>query len=165
MKKALSLILCVLMVIGSFSGAITVSAEGVNLWTDISVDDFGTKDTNACPISEFAEGKNNYGKNFVVKGAYYTSFYIEMPELDANTIYDLSFKYDNHIIESSKGKINSVSIVTEEEMAQITDVDGIKLPSTATTIGSALELDKGQYTDLSAAFTTGATKTKHYLYF
>lgn len=167
MKKALSLILCLLMVFSSFSGLITASAEetGKNLWTDISVDDFGTKDTNACPISEFAEGKNNYGKNFVVKGAYHTSFYIEMPELEENSIYNLSFKYDNHIIASSKGKINNINIVTEEEMAQITDVDGIKLPSTATTIGSALELDKGQYTDLSATFTTGATKTKHYLYF
>ena len=167
MKKALSLVLCLLMVFGSFSGIITASAEvtGKNLWTDISVDDFGTKDTKDRPISEFAEGKNNYGKNFTVKGAYHTSFYIEMPELEENSTYNLSFKYDNHIIEKNPGKINNINIVTEEEMAQITDVDGIKLPSTATTIGSALELDKGDYTDLSATFTTGATKTKHYLYF
>ncbi len=167
MKKLLSLVLCLSMVFGSFAGVLTASAEetGKNLWTDISVDDFGTKDTNGCPISEFAEGKNNYGKNFVVKGAYYTSFYIEMPELEANTIYDLSFKYDNHIIASTPGKINNINIVTEEEMAQITDVDGSKLPSTAISIASALELDKGEYTNLSATFTTGAAKTKHYLYF
>ena len=95
MKKALSFILCVLMVICSVSGAITVSAAEKNLWTDISAEDFDTKDTASCPISEFEEGTNNYGKKFTVKGAYYTSFYIEMPELDANTIYDLSFKYDN----------------------------------------------------------------------
>ena len=166
MKKTLSLILCLLMVFGSFAGALTASAEvtGKNLWTDISVDDFGTKDVDGV-IPKFEEGKNNYGKKFTVTDAYHTSFYIEMPELDANTIYDLSFKYDNHIIENKPGKINSVSIVTEEEMAQITDAGGSKLPSTATTIGSALELDKGEYTDLSATFTTGATKTKHYLYF
>lgn len=165
MKKLLSLILCLLMVFGSFAGTFTASAEETNLWTDITAEDFATKDTNECPISKFAQGTNNYGKNFTVEGAFNTSFYIKMPELEANSIYDLSFKYNNHIIANNPGKINSVSIVTEEEMAQITDVDGTKLPSTATTIGSALELDKGEYTDLSASFTTGATKTNHYLYF
>ena len=168
MKKALSLILCILMVFCSVAGSFTASAEqasGKNLWTDISAEDFGTKDTANCPISEFEEGTNNYGKKFTVKGAYYTSFYIEMPELEANSVYDLSFKYDNHIIESNAGKINKVSIVTEEQMAQITDVDGTKLPSDATVIGSSLELDKGEYTELSATFTTGETTTKHYLYF
>ena len=107
MKKALSFILCLLMVFGSFAGALTASAEetGKNLWTDISVDDFDTKDTASCPISEFEEGTNNYGKKFTVKGAYYTSFYIEMPELDANTIYDLSFKYDNISQKTNRAKL------------------------------------------------------------
>lgn len=165
MKKALSLILCLLMVFGSFSGVITASAEETNLWADISSDDFGTKDTASCPISDFAQGTNTYGTKFDVKGAYYTSFYIEMPQLEANSIYALSFKYDNYIIEGKTASIRSVSVVTEEEMAAITDVDGTVLPSTVTVIGSSLALDKGEYTDLSATYTTGKTQTKHYLYF
>jgi len=165
MKKALSLILCLLMVFGSFSGVISVSAEEENLWADISSDDFGSKDTANCPISGYAQGTNTYGTKFDVKGAYYTSFYIEMPELEAGSIYDLSFKYDNYIIEGNSASIRSVSILTEEEMAEITDVDGTRLPSTATIIGSSLELNKGEYTSLSATYTTGNIKTKHYLYF
>ncbi|MBQ3088523.1 MAG: metallophosphoesterase [Clostridia bacterium] len=165
MKKVLSLVLCLLMVFGSFAGAFAASAEETNLWTDMTAEDFGTLDTNGCPISGYEEGTNTYGKKFTVKGAYYTSFYIEMPELETNSTYNLSFKYDNHIIESNAGSIRSVSVVTEEEMAKITDADGTILPSTITVLGSSLALDKGQYTDLSGAFTTRAVKTKHYLYF
>lgn len=165
MKKVLSVLLCLLMVFGSFAGAITTaSAEEVNLWTDMTVEDFGTKDTVNCPISGYEEYQNTYGKAFRVKTCYYTSFYITMPELEPNTEYSLSFKYDNHVISGNAGSIRSVHVATEEDVAKV-DQDGTSMPSTATLIGSSLELDKGAYTTLTATFKTGDTATTHYLYF
>ena len=63
MKKILSILLCLSMCFVSISGAITVSAEATNLLADISVDDFGTNDTNKCPITGFEQYTDGtYGK-------------------------------------------------------------------------------------------------------
>ena len=82
MKKILSFLLCLLMVLGSFSGAITVSAEATNLLSGISVADFGTNDKSlngGFGFEQYTDGI--YGAAFNVKCAWYTSFYIKLPAL------------------------------------------------------------------------------------
>lgn len=163
MKKIISVFLTVLMVIGSFAGALTVSAEEANLLADISVDDFGTKDTTLNDGFEFAEYTNTYGKAFQVKASYYTTFYLKLPSLEQGAEYQISFKYDNHTIDGTSASIRKVSIATEEDLKSV-DAGGGSLPSTVQTIGSNLELDKDDYTGLSATFTAKETEA-HYLYF
>ena len=93
MKRILCAVLSVLMIVCSIAGAFNVSAASENLLADISTDDFGTNDTNKCPITGFEQYTDGtYGKAFNVKCAWYTSFYIKLPELQPNTEYQLGFK-------------------------------------------------------------------------
>lgn len=63
MKKTLSVLLSVLMIVCSVAGAFNVSAASENLLADISTDDFGTNDTNKCPITGFEQYTDGtYGK-------------------------------------------------------------------------------------------------------
>ena len=91
MKKTLSVLLSVLMIICSIAGAFTVSAASENLLADISVSDFGSNDQTP-PNSNFGFEQYNdgkYGKAFNVKCAWYTSFYIKLPELALELISSL----------------------------------------------------------------------------
>lgn len=163
MKKILSLLLCLSMVFVSISGAITVSAEATNLLADISVEDFGTNDTNKCPITGFEQyNDGTYGKAFNVKCAWYTSFYIKLPDLQPNTEYQIGFKYDNVKADGGIGEILKVDLLTAEEFATA-DADGYVTSTTGTRLGTKLALDKGEWSALEAKFTTKSETTDYYI--
>ncbi len=165
MKKTLSVLLSVLMIVCSIAGAFTVSAASENLLADISTDDFGTNDTDKCPITGFEQYTDGtYGKAFNVKCAWYTSFYIKLPELQPNTEYQLGFKYDN-IIDTTggrQGSILKIDILTEEEISGC-DANGYVTSAVGTRLGTNIALDKGEWSSFSATFTTGAEATSHYI--
>lgn len=165
MKKVLSVLLCGLMVIGSLSGTFTVSAETANLWSDISVEDFGSNDQTPPSANfgfeEYTDG--TYGKAFNVKDSYYTSFYIKLPDLKANTEYQIGFKYDNIVTETA-GSILKIDLLTEAELATANE-NGYVTSSVGTRLATNLALDKGQWSAFSTTFTTGDAETVYYINF
>lgn len=166
MKKILSFILCFLMVICSISGTFAVSAEATNLWKDISLSDFGTNDqtpptdgTTKFGFEEYTDGV--YGKAFNVKMAFYTAFYIKLPSLNVSSEYKISFKYDN-VETSTAASILKVDLLTAAEIATC-DANGYVTQGTGTRLGTNLALDKGEWSTLTANFTTKSEATDYYI--
>ena len=162
MKKILSFLLCLLMVLGSFSGAITVSAEATNLLSGISVADFGTNDKSlngGFGFEQYTDGI--YGAAFNVKCAWYTSFYIKLPALSPNTDYNFSFKYDN--VKTEKvGEILKIDLINADEIATANE-NGYVNQGVGTRLGTRIALDKGEWSDFEASFTTAAETTDYYI--
>ena len=72
---------------------------------------------------EFESYKDgNYGIAFNVKNSYYTSFYLKLPELETGEEYNISFKYDN-VLGGNPGEIAKVVLLTEEEIAEMSNED------------------------------------------
>lgn len=165
MKKILSFLISIILILCSVSGVITVSAsaEIENLWANISVDDFGSNDQSP-PNSNFGFEQYNdgaHGKAFNIKSAWYTSFYIKLPDLDVNAEYNISFYYDNIVTETA-GSILKVDLLTAEEIATADD-NGYVKSNVGTRLGTNLALDKGEWSLLEAKFTTKSEDTDYYL--
>lgn len=163
MKKIISVFLVLILMCSTVAGVLTVSANNTNLWADISVNDFGSKDT-AHTVLEYLENQNKYDNAFIVRNAYYTTFYVKLPaDLETNTEYQISFLYYHNAMSGQTPRIKSVSIATQ---AQVDDCrsEG-ELNSSLKTLGNNIDPVQEAYTELSDTFTTTSENTQYYLHF
>lgn len=165
MKKILSFIMSLFVVLSSISGSFVVLASAEeNLWKDISVSNFNTKDQSLngdFGFEQYTDG--TYGAAFHIKCAWYTSFYVAMPSLEPDTEYQISFRYNNSKTDTA-GTIEKIHVLTENELEAV-DENGKVTDNNATCIASNLPLDQEAWTLHSASFTTGSTQTNYYLNF
>ncbi len=171
MKKLLAFILTTLIVLSSISGSFAVLANTEeNLWKEVSLSDFGTKDqtpptdgTNSFGFEQYNDG--TYGKAFHVKCSWYTSFYVAMPSLEPDTEYQISFRYDNQKGNTAATTIEQLHVLTEAQLGAV-NTEGKVTDSTITPIGKNIPLDDlPGWTLYSSTFKTGATQTNYYLNF
>ncbi len=115
MKKIISLFLAVLIVISSITCVLLTSASAAtNLWTSVSADDYVEPPKNAwAAFSGYADGVVTIKDTIS-----YQQFGLKMPQLEANTDYQLSFGYK---MGTSGDKIMLVRILTATEFQAFCD--------------------------------------------
>ena len=137
MRKIISIVISLFIVFSSISGSFVVLASAEeNLWKDISVSDFNTKDQSLNGDFDFEQYTDGtYGAAFHIKCAWYTSFYIAMPTLEPDTEYQISFRYNNFKTEIPGTTIEEVHVLNENELAAV-DENGKVADNNATCIAS-----------------------------
>lgn len=131
MKKTMTVILSALIIICSITCVlIAPTSAAVNLWANISADDWYTRQTETAVSSpaDLVEDKlldrypdsfsfNSAGKTFTVDEADADHYYIKMPVLEANKDYSLAFNYDATINESGTPYFYKLLLVPEASMS------------------------------------------------
>lgn len=143
MKKLLAMPLSVLMILGCMTCLFIVpaSAEGENLWTNWNELDeggnpkiFGDAGAPTASIS---------GETLFVDNAWYSSYWLNLPEVEKNTFYKLSFSFNNNKADPPSGnvadaKINTVTLQNFDGTVKIgTMASNIALNTTSQVVSEA----------------------------
>lgn len=166
MKKIISLLLAVLIVISSFTCILlTTASAATNLWTDITKEDVK-------PFATYGEWKSFSADTgtLVLQTIRYQAVYVEMPALKANTTYQLSMSYSVSSDENQSGMriLNATQLETMKNTASYnfpTDTVATVFTSGASGSNESCIFTTGETTDYYMAIrcnqiaTNGATLT------
>lgn len=158
MKRSISIILSVLIVISSVVSTLMVSsAASENLWENWA-------ETNADGVPLIFGGKASVkgstdGEALYVDSAWYSSFWLYLPELEENTDYSMSVDYNNSFsdppnnIALSDVKIKSVKLQTADGATNIATVEtNVKLNC------ASEQVNEGNDRSFRLSFNSGSNK-------
>ncbi len=158
MKKALALLLSVVLIISSVTCALVFPAgatTGENLWTSITAEDF--KNFGKC-VAKFDSFSN---QTLGITAAPYQNFYIKMPELEVGAGYQFSFTHKTN--GSVDLKVDNVGILTAEQVETANGATYNIFPSGFISVSGAFTASATESAVIAKDFT--ATEEQYYLAF